>query len=115
MLKKADARGARVLARRTELNMLQKIHHPHCVQFLGASTHAQPYMIVTEFLPGGSLADVFRRGHSCRWLPASAMLTWTVRLMETFIRFTPWERTLSLEENKITLISMREEHEVQHC
>jgi serine/threonine protein kinase len=40
--------------------MLQKIHHPHCVQFLGAATHEQPYMIVTEFLPGGSLADVFK-------------------------------------------------------
>lgn len=48
--------------RRTELNVLQKVHHPHCVQFLGACTHAQPYMIVTEFLPGGSLTDLFKCG-----------------------------------------------------
>ena len=40
--------------------MLQKVHHPHCVQFLGASTHSQPYLIVTEFLPGGSLCDLFK-------------------------------------------------------
>ena len=46
--------------------MLQKVHHPHCVQFLGASTHAQPYMIVTEFLPGGSLSDLFRRAAPAR-------------------------------------------------
>ena len=43
---------------------MQKVHHPHCVQFLGACTHAQPYMIVTEFLPGGSLSDLFRRASS---------------------------------------------------
>ena len=51
--------------------MLQKVHHPHCVQFLGACTHAQPYMIVTEFLPGGSLSDLFRRAsplHTLRML-----------------------------------------------
>jgi serine/threonine protein kinase len=29
-------------------------------QFLGACTKKQPYMIVTEFLPGGSLADLFK-------------------------------------------------------
>ena len=31
--------------------MLQKIHHPHAVQFLGACTREQPYMIVTEASP----------------------------------------------------------------
>ena len=40
--------------------MLQKIHHPHAVQFLGACTRGLPYMIVTEFLPGGSLCDFFQ-------------------------------------------------------
>ena len=47
--------------RRTELNVLQKIHHPHTVQFLGACTHQQPYMIVTEYLPGGSMSDLFKQ------------------------------------------------------
>lgn len=41
--------------------MLQKIHHPHAVQFLGACTQSRPYMIVTEFLPGGSMADMFKQ------------------------------------------------------
>lgn len=49
---------ARVRARRTELNVLQKVHHPHATQFLGAVTASQPYMLVYEFLPGGSLLDM---------------------------------------------------------
>ncbi len=43
------------------LLMLQRLHHPHTVQFLGAVTLARPYMIVTEFIAGGSLADLFSR------------------------------------------------------
>jgi hypothetical protein len=46
---------------RTELNVLQKLHHPHCVQFFGAVTKSAPYMIVTEFMGCGSLADLFRQ------------------------------------------------------
>jgi len=30
------------------------------VQFLGAVTKTEPYMIVTEYMPGGSLTDVFK-------------------------------------------------------
>lgn len=45
---------------KTELNILMKVHHPHTVQFMGACTKQQPYMLITEFLPGGSLADLFR-------------------------------------------------------
>ncbi|CAG9464939.1 unnamed protein product [Pedinophyceae sp. YPF-701] len=44
---------------RTELNILMKVHHPHMVQFLGAVTKTEPFMILTEFMPGGSLADLF--------------------------------------------------------
>ena len=33
---------------------------PLVLQFLGACTRELPYMIVTEFLPGGSLSDFFR-------------------------------------------------------
>eukprot|EP00798_Chlamydomonas_sp_ICE-L_P028052 gene28052-31154_t len=46
---------------RTELNVLQKVHHTHSVQFLGAVTKTQPFMIVTEFMTGGSLTDMFRQ------------------------------------------------------
>eukprot|EP00884_Botryococcus_braunii_P011890 jgi/Botrbrau1/20701/Bobra.0058s0030.1 len=45
---------------KAELNVLQKIHHPNAVQFLGAVTKEQPSMFVTEFLPGGSLADLLK-------------------------------------------------------
>lgn len=51
-------------ARRTELNVLQKVHHPHATQFLGAVTTSQPYMLVYEFLPGGSLLDMCAYGLS---------------------------------------------------
>ncbi|WIA42498.1 hypothetical protein OEZ86_008486 [Tetradesmus obliquus] len=45
---------------RTEMNVLQKVHHPHTVQFFGAVTKQTPYMIVTEFMSCGSMADMFR-------------------------------------------------------
>ena len=46
--------------RRTECHVLQKIHHPHAVQFLGACTREKPYMIVTEVRssPACVLSDV---------------------------------------------------------
>lgn len=47
---------------RTELNVLQKVHHPYTVQFLGAVTKYQPFMIVTEYMTGGSVSDMFRSG-----------------------------------------------------
>jgi serine/threonine protein kinase len=45
---------------RTELHVLSGTHHPHTVQFLGAVTKSLPLMLVTEFCPGGSLADVLK-------------------------------------------------------
>lgn len=33
----------------------------HCMQFLGACTKKEPYILVTELMSGGSLADAFRR------------------------------------------------------
>ncbi|CAG9465309.1 unnamed protein product [Pedinophyceae sp. YPF-701] len=45
---------------RTEIGILRRVHHPNAVQMLGACTKKKPYMLVTEFVPGGSLADVFR-------------------------------------------------------
>eukprot|EP00210_Caulerpa_lentillifera_P005600 g5357.t1 len=47
---------------KTELSMLRKCHHPHTVQFIGAVTREPPFMIITEFMNGGSLADVFKSG-----------------------------------------------------
>lgn len=39
-----------------------QVHHPHAVRFFGACTKRQPYMIVTEYLPGG------------RWASAAALM-----------------------------------------
>ena len=48
---------------RTELAMIQTLHHPHIVQFLGVASSPEDGapMLVTEFMTIGSLADFFRR------------------------------------------------------
>jgi hypothetical protein len=43
---------------RTEIAILRKIHHPNCVQFLGACTKQKPYIVITELM-ACSLADAF--------------------------------------------------------
>ena len=45
---------------RTELNVLQKVHHPNTTQFLGAVTRTAPFALVTELVRGGSVADWLR-------------------------------------------------------
>lgn len=46
---------------RSEIEILRRVHHPNAVQFLGACTKQEPYILVTELMSGGSLADAFRR------------------------------------------------------
>ena len=48
---------------RTELAMIQHLHHPHIVQFLGVMSSPEDGapMLVTEYMEQGSLADWFRR------------------------------------------------------
>lgn len=46
---------------RGEIDILRRVHHPNAVQFLGACTKREPYILVTELMAGGSLADAFRR------------------------------------------------------
>lgn len=45
---------------RSEVEILRRVHHPNAVQFLGACTRREPYILVTELMCGGSLADAFR-------------------------------------------------------
>jgi hypothetical protein len=59
-----------MLCCRTEMNVLQKVHHPHTVQFFGAVTKQTPYMIVTEFMSCGSMSDMFRCALRCKDLAA---------------------------------------------
>lgn len=40
--------------------MCLQVHHPNAVQFLGACTKQEPYILITELMPGGSMADTFR-------------------------------------------------------
>ncbi|KAK9810812.1 hypothetical protein WJX73_009202 [Symbiochloris irregularis] len=46
---------------RSEIETLRKVHHPNAVQFLGARSKAEPYLLITELMSGGSVADAFRR------------------------------------------------------
>ncbi|KAL4856575.1 SUMO-activating enzyme subunit 2 [Chlorella vulgaris] len=46
---------------RGEIEILRRVHHPNAVQFLGACTKKEPFILVTELMSGGSLADAFRR------------------------------------------------------
>ena len=45
---------------RGELDVLRRVHHPNAVQFLGAQTNTQPFVLVTEMMYGKSLADAFK-------------------------------------------------------
>jgi serine/threonine protein kinase len=45
----------------SEIALLLKLHHPNIVQFLGASTQAEPLMIVSEMMDGGSLEAALQR------------------------------------------------------
>jgi serine/threonine protein kinase len=45
---------------RGEIEILRRVHHPNAVQFLGACTKREPYILVTELMSGGSLADALR-------------------------------------------------------
>lgn len=45
---------------RSELEVLRKVHHPNAVQFLGACTRQEPYVLVTELMTGGALSDAMR-------------------------------------------------------
>jgi hypothetical protein len=47
---------------RAEIEVLRRVHHPNAVQFLGACTKTTPYILVTELMCGGSVADALRPG-----------------------------------------------------
>ena len=52
---------------RSELEVLRKVHHPNAVQFLGACTRQEPYVLVT-----GGFSSAMSRGMSkARGIPAA--------------------------------------------
>lgn len=42
---------------RKEVNALRRLRHPRLVRFIGACVQPQQLLVVTEFMPGGSLHD----------------------------------------------------------
>jgi hypothetical protein len=46
---------------RHEIAVMSHMHHPRVVQFLGASTRAKPWLILFEYLPGGTLSSIVDR------------------------------------------------------
>jgi len=75
-LREDMANERELLEFRRELAIVNHLAHPHIVQFLGACTHSMPLCIVTEFMPGGNLADLMlNRGEECPF-PLGKALTW---------------------------------------
>lgn len=50
-----------------------QVHHPNAVQFLGACTKKEPYILVTELMPGGSVADAMTPGPHTGFTPRRAL------------------------------------------
>ena len=43
---------------RHEIAIMSHMHHPRVVQFLGACTRNQPWLIMFEYMPGGALSTL---------------------------------------------------------
>jgi serine/threonine protein kinase len=63
---------------RRELAIVNHLAHPNIVQFLGACTTSIPLCIVTEFLPGGNLADLLVARGSNNPFPLGRALNWAL-------------------------------------
>ena len=46
---------------RHEVAVMSHMHHPRVVQFLGACTRGQPWLIMFEYLPGGALSSILEK------------------------------------------------------
>jgi hypothetical protein len=53
----ADPAGSSVAEIRHEIAVLAHMHHPRVVQFLGACTKGKPWLVLSEFMKNGSVAD----------------------------------------------------------
>jgi serine/threonine protein kinase len=55
-----------------EMALMRRLNHPHVVTLLGVCTRARPYLMVLEYLPGGSLDE---------WLPENGRAAHPVGLV----------------------------------
>jgi len=61
---------------RHEIAVMSHMHHPRVVQFLGACTRGQPWLIMFEYLPGGALSNVLE--HRANLLPSALAGRWAL-------------------------------------
>lgn len=76
-LREDVANDRELLEFRRELAIVNHLAHPNIVQFLGAVTNSMPLCIVTEFLPGGNVADVLAARGDDNPLPVGKALRWS--------------------------------------
>ena len=57
----ADPAGSSVAEIRHEIAVLAHMHHPRVVQFLGACTKGKPWLVLSEFMRNGSVADALMK------------------------------------------------------
>lgn len=77
-LREDIANDRELLEFRRELAIVNHLAHPNIVQFLGAITNSMPMCIVTEFLPGGNVADVLAARGDDNPLPLKKALRWAL-------------------------------------
>ena len=59
---------------RHEIAVMSHMHHPRVVQFLGACTRVTPWLIMFEYLPGGTLQHAVDEGN----FPAHVAYKWSL-------------------------------------
>jgi mitogen-activated protein kinase kinase kinase len=53
--------NAMITALKLEIDLLQGLHHPHIVQYLGTSSDEEHLNIFLEYVPGGSIAGMLKQ------------------------------------------------------
>jgi hypothetical protein len=77
-LREDMANDRELLEFRRELAIVNHLAHPNIVQFLGACTNSMPLCIVTEFMPGGNLADLLTARGEDNPFPVGRCLNWAL-------------------------------------
>ena len=77
-LREDMANERELLEFRRELAIVNHLAHPNIVQFLGAVTNSMPLCIITEFMPGGNLADLLTARGEDNPFPLGKALTWAM-------------------------------------
>jgi len=68
-------KAALLSEQRHEIAVMSHMHHPRVVQFLGACTRSQPWLLLSEYMKGGSVAALLERGRS---IPMEFAVRWAL-------------------------------------